>query len=48
MNQCVRCGSLAINDNEPVVCEPDEALECVLGGVDLLFKGDRMVIRKEH
>lgn len=38
----------SFNENEPVVCRPDEALDCFLRtSMDVLVLGDWMVCRKE-
>ncbi len=39
----------SFNENEPVVCRPEEALECFLRTqMDLLVMGSFMVLRKQH
>jgi carbamoyltransferase len=38
----------SFNENEPVVCTPDEALDCFLRtNMDLLVLGDVMIARRE-
>ena len=37
----------SFNENEPVVCRPEEALDCFLRtGMDALVLGDRIVERR--
>jgi len=36
-----------VNENEPVVCRPDEALDCFLGTkMDALIMGDFVLLRQ--
>jgi carbamoyltransferase len=38
----------SFNENEPVVCKPDEALDCFLRTqMDILILGSTLVTRKE-
>jgi len=38
----------SFNENEPVVCTPDEALDCFLRtSMDLLVLGDIMILRED-
>jgi carbamoyltransferase len=39
----------SFNENEPVVCKPEEALECFLRTkMDVLVMGNTFIQRREH